>query len=114
MRNVTLLSMFTGPLVGLNSVLVIVNAACVIVTLAEPAPMVPPPALAVAAFVAAAVAVAVKETMMLVLSPGLSGPTLVQLNVPAPTLSGARLADWKLRLVFGKLSVSDTFVRTVL
>jgi len=74
------------PLVGSSSVLVIVSAACVIKTLAEPCRSCPS-ASAVAELTAEGeVPTAVKVTVMLTLWPGVNGPTFVQVKVPAPAL----------------------------
>ena len=114
MRKVTLLPMFTGPLVGMSRVLVTTSAGLVMDTLAEPVPIVAP-TLAVAEFVAeTAEAMAVNETEIFVVWPGVSKPRLVQVKAVAVTIFGVRPADWKLKLEEGKLSVNETLVSVVL
>src|SRR5436309_15316351 len=93
MRKVTLLSMFTGLLVGLKIVLVIVSAEWVICTATESRFVVPPPALATAELMAVAeAAIAVNETVMFVLRTTTSRQTLFHVNVPAASVYGAKLA----------------------
>ena len=95
--------------------MVMVNAAWVMVTPTLPVLVITPVERAVAEFTSgAAVAMAVNETVILVLWPGAKLPRPVQVNVPALVLVGARLADWKLSLADGKLSVSRIFVSVVL
>src|SRR3954471_19351922 len=92
MRKTTLLLMLTGELVGLNNVLVTVNAGCVIVTEAFPL-LVVAPELAPAKLVALDAVVAAKNTVMFVLCPEVRVPRLVHCNVVALVTSGATLAD---------------------
>src|SRR5206468_7527368 len=89
--------------------------AWVVCTATGPRFVGPPPALATAELMAEAeAAIAVNETVMFVLRPTASGPTLFQVNVPAPTVLGARLAETKPSWLDGKLSVTEMLVRVML
>ena len=113
MRKTTLLPMLTGLFVGLSKVFVIVNAGCVIVTEARPL-LVVAPELVPAVLVTFAAAVAVKNTLMLVLCPGVSVPRFVQDNELEFVTFGAGDAVWKVMFADGKLSSTTTFGRVVL
>ena len=106
MRKTTLLPTATGVLVGLNKIFVTFNAVLLTANVAGEVFVAVTP-LAVAKFVAAPVAIVRNVTVMLVLWPGVNTPRFVHVNKPVTRLVvlGARLAETKLNLAVGKVSL---------